>query len=196
MNLPGYDKLNPRTTLAWHIANVYRDKDFVNAATQLFNDNREPPIIDILALANKYYITASELSYYGRSINSPLLRLPPSRAVRITRYGSEMDVTFSANASRAEIDEVLDEYFRNRHSLNRLLGRSIPKRKKRKPTESPELIYAIFKAHVHAKLEISEVYALYITDELPGYKLKAVLFSTVSKLKEYYEHFQPVRPEL
>ena len=63
---------------------------------------------------------------------------------------------------------------------------------KSKSPQSPELIYAIFKARGKDKLKFSEIFRLYQSGKLKGYEFKNTKqFSSEDSLERYYRKYKP-----
>lgn len=180
---------NFRTARDWHLHHVYNDSDFnddIDALKALLKAGAADQEIQSLKeqVASSFAITVGDIDLFMLGGIIPLAHQERTATMSVDLNTGEFVLRFQPNTTRAELLETWNEFEKFRNST------SSPAASKRKPPESPSLIYAIFRARQRNNT-FREIYALYTSGQLPGYTGSREQFNSEDSLERYYNKFKP-----
>lgn len=206
MDAASYPEAKFATAKEWHLYYVYNDPDFIKPALELrkkykFKERRGNYIesgMDMISqlmvaqkdnkwneLRDEYCITDQDLIYFMRGGYKKQRYINASLDEYMGHV--QLDAGVIINVQLAP-HITYDGYMKLWDKVKELRDQIHPPTK-RKPLENPDLIYAIFKAN--KTMNFGEIFSLYQTGNLPGYKGSTEQFDTKEKLKSYYKLHRP-----
>ncbi len=173
----------------WHKYYVYNDSDFASdiKALKAFEAQTNPThnVSEIkMAIAKKYKIKASDVQMYILGEILYFDHTTSSAGLDMDFEKREFAIHFGPKTTRVE---MLEQW----HKFEQIRAALFPiKQSKRKPTYQPGLVYAIFKCR-QRDLTFREIYKLYSTGTLPGYKGSDNQYKDEDSLEKYYQANKP-----
>ena len=171
----------------WHIYFVYNDPEFVSQVKKLRRLKIQSPTKERLfvKLATEFAIAPYDVFYfYTKQIIYLDKNITRKANLTFNSDTGKFLVEFDYDISREEFLELWKEFSYTRKNIG-FRG----KVSKRKPPESPELIYAIFKARKDKTFK--EIFELYEKGKLEGFAGSAKQYKDEESLERYYGKFKP-----
>lgn len=194
----GFVKWDSQSPQDLHIANAYKDPEFLEDALKLSPDllNMGPldrlkyasnlPKVKLETVARKYAIKSEDVLFYlCGNAKSGFYRNENDYLISLSK------VDDNHASAVIDLDITKQEFLKlwtKIAELKRIRGGG--KISKNKPPIYDKLLYAIFKS-LRRGLTFGEIYTSYRQGKLPYYKNGAISILSEQKLKEYYDKFGP-----
>lgn len=173
----------------WHKFYVYNDPEFIADIESLKTaENQLNPVNNVseikLAIASKHRIKESDVHMYILGEILYLDHTTSSAGLDMDFDKGEFSIHFGSKTSRAEMLEQWQKFEQIRATLFPV------KTSKRKTTYQPALVYAVFKCR-QRDLTFREIYQLYSTGTLPGYRGSDHQYKDEDSLEKFYQANKP-----